>query len=119
MGPKTSVLLWKDVHEIADKVCTHFQLSYGKILPVTKKLARYYGYTYCCGKCKGAEESCQEKILEIRIHRLNSKKPLAASTIIRTLAHELAHLREWKHGPAHKAFETEILKYILELGYVL
>lgn len=122
--PENTILLWKDVHEIADKVCTHFGLSYGKIVPETKKLAKYYGVCWPCPVClnrhpKGWDgESCRHKILYLRLHQLNKPRvPLARKTILQTLAHELAHLWEWKHGPLHEECEFEILEYMRELGY--
>lgn len=122
MPTTNSIILWKDIHEISDKVCEYFNLSYGKILPETRMKVRHYGECSPCDKCFDAEHidetNCNEKILYIRLHQLNKPRlPLASSTILRTLAHELAHLREWKHGPKHESFEIEIIKYIRELGY--
>lgn len=122
MSPKTSIMLWKDIHEIADKVCKYYGLRYSKILPETRKLAKHYGECRACDKCVKAEhienKNCNEKVLFIRIHQLNkTRRPLATSTILRTLAHELAHLREWEHGKAHRKFEKEITTFIRELGY--
>lgn len=119
---KSSIVLWKDIHEIAQKVCTHYKLSYGRILPETRKQTRHYGECRPCDKCTNAEHideiNCREKILYIRIHQLNKPRvALASATIFQTLAHELGHLREWKHGPAHRAFEREIMEFIKELGY--
>ena len=122
MASKTTIVLWKDIHEIADKVCKHYGLSYGKIVPETRKLARHYGECRPCEKCINAkhidELNCSDKILSIRIHQLNKPRTaLSTSTILDTLAHELARLREWAHGKAHKAFQKEIEEYIKNLGY--
>ena len=122
MGGNSSVVLWRDIYQIAEKVCAHFNLRFGKILPETRKQARCYGETYSCERCTNNpnidSRNCTEKILRIRLHQLSGKrKPLSSSTIIRTLAHELAHLREWDHGSAHKKFENEILLYIRKMGY--
>lgn len=123
MMPKNSILLWKDIHEVADKVCKHYGLSYSKILPETRKLARHYGECRACDKCYAREidpRNCNEKILYIRIHQLNDPRTaLASKTILLTLSHELAHLREWAHGKAHRAFEKEITNLMKELGYIL
>lgn len=117
-----SVVLWRDIHYIADRVCKEFGLSYGKLVPCTSKLSRCYGSIYACDKCRNAahinEVNCNEKVVNIRTHQLKNKnKPLSTSTILRTLAHELAHLQEWTHGPAHKRVEKEILKFIRSMGY--
>lgn len=122
MPAENSVILWKDLHEIANKVCKYYGLSYSKIIPETRKLAKHYGECRACDKCINAEHinngNCNEKTLFIRVHQLNKVRiPLATSTILRTLAHELAHLREWDHGKAHTAFKDEIVEYIKELGY--
>lgn len=122
MSAHSSILLWRDLFQIADKVCAQFGFSYGKILPETRMRVRCYGETFACPKCVNAshikQENCREKILYIRLHCLNKpNKPLARATILRTLAHELAHLREWNHGPAHRGLEKEILEFIKEIGY--
>lgn len=104
-----SVILWKELHEIADKVCKHFGLKYNALLPETRKQVRFYGE--CVQTSKG-------KNIYIRIHQLGKpKRPLASSTILNTLAHELAHLKYWEHGQKHRDFEGEILDFIRELGY--
>ncbi len=122
MTPDSTVVLWRELHEISNKVCTHFGWSYGKILPETRMRARMFGECEPCDKCHNTEHvdevNCNEKILHIRVHQLsNPRKALAARTIIRTLAHELAHLGVWNHGPAHRQLEQEVRNYIHELGY--
>ena len=122
MTANNTVVLWKDIHEVSQKVAKHFGLTYGPIRPETRKLAKHYGECRPCDKCQNAEHiderNCSEKILFIRVHQLNKPQvALAASTILRTLAHELAHLREWDHGKAHRAFEDEIIEHMRNLGY--
>ncbi len=117
-----SILLWKDMYEVADKVCAHFGITYGKIMPETKKLAKYYGACWPCKKCIDAKhidsKNCNEKIIYLRLHQLNKPKvALARKTILQTLAHELAHLREWKHGRTFDEFEDEVSEFMRELGY--
>lgn len=124
MTPNSTVVLWREVHEISDAVCAHFGWSYGKIVPVTQPRARYYGECEPCDKCFNTEhideKNCNEKILHIRVHQLsNPRKALASRTIIHTLAHELAHLGVWAHGPAHRKMEREVVELIRELGYDL
>jgi hypothetical protein len=122
MGSKTTILLWKDIHEIAQKVCKEFDLTYGKIVPETRKLAKHYGECRPCDKCQNAEHinerNCSEKVLWIRIHQLDRPRvALATRTILHTLAHEMAHLRQWDHGKDHRSFQEEILEFIRGLGY--
>ncbi len=115
-----SVVLWRDMHDVADKVCKNFGLSYGSILPETRKLVRYYGECQACDRCHANPNvdavNCNEKILYIRTHQLNDpRKALAAATIVNTLVHELAHLRYWGHGKEHRAFEKEIMCFVKSL----
>ncbi len=123
MLPKqASVVLWRDIHEIADLVCENFGISYGKILPETRMRAQHYGECWPCERCCNAEHidevNCKEKDLYIRIHQLNKPRvPLAAKTILHTLSHELAHLKEWTHGPKHDQCQRDIIDYMVELGY--
>lgn len=122
MSRKNTVVLWRDIYDISQKVAKYYGLSYSKILPETRKLAKHYGECTACDKCVRAEHidelNCSDKILFIRVHQLNKPKvALATSTILRTLAHELAHLRYWYHGKDHRVFEAEIVGYIKELGY--
>lgn len=119
---KNSIVLWRNIHEVAQAVCKHYGLSYGRIVPETRKLTRHYGECQPCDKCANSEyideTNCNEKILYIRIHQLNKPSvALATSTILSTLAHELAHLGCWNHGPEHRRFEKEIVEFIQELGY--
>jgi predicted metal-dependent hydrolase len=107
---KPTVIFWKEVHEVADKVSKHFGLKYNTIVPETRKLAR------CYGECRSTPKGMN---IFVRVHQLkNPRRPLAASTILRTLAHEMAHLKHWGHGPAHRAFTREIVEYIKELEYM-
>lgn len=119
----STVILWKNIHEIADKVCKEFGLKYDKIVPEIRKQVRHYGECAACDRCNNSPyidaSNCNERVLSLRIHQLNKPNiPLAPSTILRTLAHELAHLKVWEHGEKHKKFEREIIKYIKELGYM-
>jgi hypothetical protein len=122
MSKANSILLWQDLHDIADKVCEHFGLSYGKILPTVRQKGKHYGEVWPCEKCIKSEYidelNCTEKILYIRIHQISKPRiALSSSTILGTLAHELAHLGEWKHGPNHETLELEIIAFMSELGY--
>ena len=118
----SSIVLWKQIHEIAQKVCKHYGLSYGTIVPETRKQTKHYGECRPCDKCSKSkhidEVNCNEKILYIRIHQLNKPRvALAPSTILHTLAHELAHLQEWNHGADHRAFQDEIIEFMRKKGY--
>ena len=117
-----TIMLWKDIYNISDLVCKEYNLSYGVIVPETRRRTTSHGECSACYRCSNAEHiderNCKEMTLYVRIHQLNRPNTaLAASTILRTLAHELAHLKGWDHGKKHSAFEAEIVGYIKELGY--
>jgi len=117
-----SIIIWRDIIEISQKVCRKYNLQYGQILPCTSKRYRDYGEASPCDRCynskKIKEENCNEKVIKIRIHQLNRpNRPLHTSTILHTLAHELAHLNHWEHGKKHREFMKEVIDYIDSLGY--
>jgi hypothetical protein len=117
-----SIILWRDIVDIAQKVCRKYNLKYGQILPCTSKTYRSFGETAPCPRCCNSlvfdGANCKEKIIKIRIHQLNRvNRPLKTSTILNTLAHELAHLKYWDHGREHLNFTKEIVQYIADLGY--
>lgn len=119
---QASIVLWREIYEIADLVCKNFGLSYGKILPETRMRAQHYGEIRPCERCCNAthidEINCKEKNLYIRLHILNKPKiPLATRTILDTVAHELAHLKEWRHGPKHNEFQQNIMDYMMDIGH--
>lgn len=120
------VILWKEVCEIAEKVATHFSCKYSAILPETRKRARHFGECAPCERCADSlaisEANCSQKVIRIRVHQVNNpKRPLSSRTILRTLAHELAHCRSdgWDHGRKHRRLTSEISQYIRSLGYTV
>ncbi len=120
-----SVMLWKEIHDIANAVCTEFGLTYGKIVPETRMRTRHFGECTACDRCSANrgvdEENCSEKILAIRIHQLKRPNlPLSRFTIIHTLAHELAHLAPglFRHGREHKELMKDIVFFIKQEGYL-
>ncbi len=120
-----SVLLWKEIHDIANSVCTEFGLTYGKIVPETRMRVRHFGECRACDRCyhnEGIDPTrCGEKILAIRIHQIsNPNRTLSRSTILHTLAHELAHLAPglFGHGKEHKYLMKDIVAFIKDKGYL-
>lgn len=118
------VVIWKEVCEIAEKVARRFNFTYSSILPETRKRARHFGECSICPRCGVSDyiedANCGQKVIRIRVHQVNNpKRPLSPRTILRTLAHELAHCvpEGWNHGAAHRRLTAEILLYIRELGY--
>jgi hypothetical protein len=122
------ILIWRNLHEIAAKVCQKYGLRYSKIEPETNLRVHTYGEALPCDRCHTnnlngngiALANCHEKIIKIRIHQIHRpNRPLSLRTIVDTLAHELAHLRAdcWQHGRTHDNFRREILVFIKEIGY--
>ena len=61
----------------------------------------------------------REHVVELRVHQLkDANLPLSRKVIVDTLAHELAHLGEWRHGAAHRELTKEILGFWKEGGMV-
>lgn len=96
----SSILVWREVAVLARRAQKRFGLRTYTIGPETHPRARRYG-------------ACSEAgAITLRVHVLGRpSRPLKRSTILRTLAHELAHLREWDHGRAHRALTQEILVF--------
>lgn len=118
------ITLWRDILDISEKVAKKFNLTYGKIQALTEPRAHYYGNCSACPRCVKANhidpENCREKIIKIRLHVLkNKKKALSQRTILRTLAHELAHCKIWNHGPEHDHLTEEIITCIKDLGHTI
>lgn len=119
----TSILLWKDIVQISDRICKIYNLEYlDKIVPETHKLTERFGQIDRCKACKEKDIpdiKCKHKIISVRLNGLGKrrKKPLHIKTILDTLAHELAHLRFWVHGRRHTRFRREIKNSIREMGY--
>ena len=104
-----SIILWKDLQKITDVVCKKFNLKYNSLIPETRNRAFFFGA--CISTSKG-------KNICLRIHQKGKpRKPLAKSTILHTLSHELAHLKYWKHGKDHNKFQKEILRFIKDKGF--
>lgn len=118
-----SVIFWREVVEVAERVARDHGLRFSTILPETRKRARHFGECAACKRCEKSthirEGNCKHKTLRIRIHQLNRpKRALKPRTIWDTLAHELAHCRPdtWEHGPSHRALTKQLVRYIRSLG---
>jgi hypothetical protein len=101
-----SILLWPELHRIALRVQRAFGLPAFLLEPITHPVARFYGDCDVSGK--------PPHRIRLRVHQLNTKKPLARRTILGTLAHELAHLQYPNHYAEFRALRTEIRHFIDE-----
>lgn len=93
---------WRDLLVLAKLAERHFGLRFRGLEPMTHPRARMYG-------------DCDHRgAIRLRVHHLHSTgRPLAWSTILRTLAHELAHTHPegWEHGTRHRELERAILAF--------
>jgi len=105
------VLLWRDVQHLTDLAITHFRLkSRFRALRAETSIKPRGAPRDDCGGCY------TDGIIEIRIHRSGRpNKPLSAGFIHRTLAHELAHLKYWRHGRKHLDLARRIKEYWREI----
>ena len=102
MSKGSSITLWKELDELAHKAATKFGIRKTfELRPVTHPRARHFG------------QCSRGGVIMLRVHRLgNPRRPLARSTILHTLAHELAHMLKWEHGPKHQERTREILAFL-------
>jgi hypothetical protein len=113
--------VWHDIHVIAQKVAKRFGLKNNlrfEPIPASTGARRD-------GDCTKGSYSTQEGLIRIRVHRIKkgedgtwkkARGSVKRSTILASLAHELAHLRLYEHGPEFRAFTLEIADYIRSLG---
>jgi hypothetical protein len=102
-------VIWTDIHVVAHKVCRHFGL--GKT-PVFEPLQHRRGEALD-GRCWPG----RSRLVQLRVHvRHRPRVSLRRSTIMATVVHELAHLREGDHDAAFGAFAREVAAYVRTLG---
>jgi hypothetical protein len=102
-------VIWTDIHAIAARVCRHFGL--GKV-PRFEPLPHRNGEALD-GRCYPG----RTRLVQLRVHvRHRPRVSLRRSTIMATVVHELAHLREVNHDAAFGAFTREVAEYVRGLG---
>lgn len=118
-SPGSEVVVWRDLHQLTRKVCTHFGLPVPVLQPLANDNARLWGD---CTTGRG-----RRPIVRLRVHRLTSLTPagnrrrtlqsLNFGTLVNTLAHELGHLPHGReHGEVHTALAKRIRAYCIEIG---
>lgn len=101
------ITLWRDLERLAGATRKKFRLKQYELQPLTLMRRGAFGYYSDNG------------VILLRVHQLNRpRRPLARSTILHTLAHELAHLRTWRHGRDHATFAREIWDWWKEEGWL-
>lgn len=97
---KPNVTLWRELHAMADAAAHEFSFRYERIEPTQSMRKQKFG------------ECFADKVIAIRVHTLGRPThALTRQTIVHTLAHELAHLKEWDHGKKHRELTKRILKF--------
>ena len=101
-----SVALWPHLQRIAQLACEEFKLyRFKKLEPVTEQTKREYGRCF------------EDGTVKLRVYRFREpRRALSRRIIVGTLAHELAHLREWRHGQAHTELTRKIIEFWKERG---
>lgn len=98
-----------------------------KYVNSTHKLSRVSAWTY--GKSRGKNEAAaiyqtrKGEPHRIYIHtQFDANRPHSKIDILSLLAHEIAHMEDWKHTTKHKRLEAKILRAFMKLlesqGYV-
>lgn len=101
----TSITTWAELHRLTDRAARAFGITDQILIePITHPKARIFGRTLVAPDAPAR--------IQLRLHRLGRRAPLARSTLLDTLAHELAHLLIWEHGAAHQQLTKEIRQWI-------
>jgi hypothetical protein len=103
--------LWPHLQKLARLACDEFGLR----LRVLKPFKPEEEEKDCFGRCY------EDHTVKMRVTMIGRpSRMLSRSVIVDTLAHELAHLYDWKAGesPEHKKLRREILAFWKEKGLV-
>ena len=102
--------IWTHLHELADKAARKFQLPTSIIIEPMP--ARYRG------DGDNTRQPGATPLIRIRVHRVGRPhQSLKTTTILATLAHELAHLKYWDHGKEQYHLTHEIANFFREEGH--
>ncbi len=101
-----TAVAWAELDHLARRIAKRFSLRAFELRPLPPHDKRFS----CWGDCD--IHTTARPLIRLRVHRLNSKRPLARSTVERVLAHELAHLREPGENAAHRALAAAIRDYL-------
>lgn len=115
------VTLWRDICVLAKRAEREFGLPSCFIVP-------FLGNGRMDGDCFCAPGSGNRRFIRLRVHRVRMHRkgvwkprnaPVSRSTILSSLAHELAHLKVLEHGPEHRALTRSIAEWIEEQGHAV
>jgi len=102
--------IWTDLHELAEKAAKKFKLPTSIIIEPMPKPRR--------GDGDNTRQPGATPLIRIRVHRVGRpRQALKTTTILATLAHELAHLKYWDHGKEQYHLTHEIADFFREEGH--
>ena len=96
--------LMKRINRDAERIASHFELSYESIKPERANVRSRYGICYSDGS------------IRIRLRHASSGRPLKYSSLVNTLCHELAHLQYFNHGVRFQGFYRRLLRWARDEG---
>jgi len=105
---EADVLIWVDVVRLGFHAARQFKLPGIQRLKFEQKPI---------GSSEFGDYSSRTKTLRIRLHRLGRvTRLLTRSTIMATLAHELAHMKGLEHNAAHGELTRQIADWLRTQG---
>jgi len=81
------------------RICSRFGLRYRILEAERANVKRRYGVCFSDGT------------IRIRLAHVTTGKPLKYSSLVNTLCHELAHLRQFNHSPRFQTLYAKILEW--------
>lgn len=110
-----SATLWVDIVRLGRKAARHFKLTSRRI--VFEPIMPRPGLAADGGCHKHGPLGSQLPHIYLRVFRVNRpRSPLRRSTIMASLAHELAHLRHDDHLAPHGELTRQIAAWLKEQG---
>lgn len=98
------------LEKIAFKVSDHYHLELAAFEPMYRPGDRVTGLAYC-----------DNNVIQINFRTFNGgswSKRREITHILYTIAHELSHLRYWRHGHKHTKFQNCIMAYMRRKYYL-
>jgi len=101
------ILAWRDLEDMARAAADEFGFHLEGVAPITNLRDKNFGYARRSGW------------IEMRLHwRRCPGRPLRWTTIVDTLAEELAHLGTWdehrSHGPRWRDLRRRIKRFLID-----